>query len=78
MTEKELKLHGILEKVAKKPLDPSLVEEGASFRDIGLDSLALAELTVRLEQEFGVDVFSDGVIASVAEIKVRIGISGDD
>lgn len=36
--------------------------------DIGLDSLDLAELTVRIEAEFGVDIFEDGIINTVGEI----------
>ncbi len=75
MTEKEATLHRILEKVAKKRVEPQYIENGVSFQEIGLDSLALAELTVRLEQEFGVDVFANGVIGTVAEVKERIGIS---
>ncbi len=73
MNEKSEALQKIIEKVAKKPIDPALIEEGASFQDLGLDSLALAELTVRVEQHFGVDVFADGVISTVQELKERIG-----
>jgi len=36
--------------------------------DIGLDSLDLAELTVRIEAEFDVDVFEDGIVYTVGEI----------
>ena len=74
MTEHTSKLHQIVEKVAKKPVDSGLIESGASFQEIGLDSLALAELTVRVEQEWGVDVFADGVISGIGELKERIGI----
>ena len=40
--------------------------------DIGLDSLDLAELTVRVENEFGVDIFEDGIVSSVAEVKNKL------
>jgi acyl carrier protein len=40
--------------------------------DIGLDSLDLAELTVRIENEFGVDVFEDGIVNSIKEIIDKI------
>ncbi len=30
--------------------------------DLGFDSLALAELAVRIEDEFDVDVFEDGLV----------------
>lgn len=40
--------------------------------DIGLDSFDLAELTVRIEDSFDVDVFSDGIIETVSEILEKI------
>lgn len=36
--------------------------------DIGFDSLDLAELTVRIEAEYGVDIFEDGIINTVGEL----------
>ena len=36
--------------------------------DLGLDSLALAFLTVKLEDEFNVDIFEDGLIYTVGDI----------
>ncbi|MCC5807653.1 MAG: acyl carrier protein [Opitutales bacterium] len=44
-------------------------------RDLGFDSLDLAELTVRLEERFGVDVFADGLVHTVAEVRGRLGQS---
>jgi len=41
-------------------------------QDLGLDSLELAELTVRLEAEFGVDIFRDGLVNTVAEVLDRL------
>lgn len=41
-------------------------------RDLGFDSLDLAELTVRIEAEFGVDVFDDGVVSTVGETLEKI------
>lgn len=40
--------------------------------DIGLDSMDLAELTVRIEMEFDVDIFADGLITTVGEILDKI------
>jgi len=37
-------------------------------KDLSLDSLALAELAVRVEEEYGVDVFEDGIVETVQEI----------
>lgn len=40
--------------------------------DLGFDSLELAELTVRLEEEFGVDVFKDGIVYTLEDIKNKL------
>ena len=44
--------------------------------DCGLDSLDLAEMTVRLEHKFGVDVFRAGVITTVGQAVERIESNG--
>ncbi len=44
--------------------------------DIGFDSLDLAELTVRIENEFGVDVFEDGIVSTIGEIIEKIKQNG--
>ncbi len=50
-----------------------IVASGSRLReDLGLDSLQLAVLTVKIEAEFGVDVFADGVVTTVGEIEEKI------
>jgi acyl carrier protein len=36
--------------------------------DLGLDSFNLAQLTVEIESEFGVDIFENGVVVNVGDI----------
>lgn len=36
--------------------------------DLGLDSFNLAQLTVEIESEFGVDIFENGTISTVGDI----------
>ncbi|WP_374444617.1 acyl carrier protein [Epilithonimonas sp.] len=36
--------------------------------DLNFDSFDLAELTVKIEEEFGVDIFEDGLVSSIDEI----------
>jgi acyl carrier protein len=36
--------------------------------DVGFDSLDLAELTVRIEAEYDIDIFEDGIVSVVGEI----------
>jgi acyl carrier protein len=43
--------------------------------DLGFDSFGLAELTVHIEDEFGIDIFQDGLIETVGEIKNKLKIS---
>lgn len=40
--------------------------------DIGLDSLDLAELTVRIEVEFDIDIFEDGLVRTIGEIQSKL------
>ncbi|GCD77352.1 acyl carrier protein [Thermaurantimonas aggregans] len=40
--------------------------------DLGMDSLDLAELTVRIEAEYDVDVFADGIVSTVGEIEKKL------
>lgn len=45
------------------------IAENMSLRkDIGLDSLDLALLTAKLEDEFDIDVFEAGIVDNVADI----------
>lgn len=37
--------------------------------DLEMDSIILAELTVRIEDEFDVDIFENGIIHTVGEIQ---------
>lgn len=52
---------------------PEAIDAGDHLRDhLGLDSLMLAELTVHIEEEFGIDVFEDGIINTVDEIYAKL------
>ena len=65
-------INEVLVESGRAPLE-SLSAETNLRVDVGLDSLDLAELTVRIEFRHGVDVFSDGVIVeTVGEIIQRI------
>ncbi|MEZ7945214.1 MAG: phosphopantetheine-binding protein [Flavobacteriaceae bacterium] len=52
------------------------ISESSDLRnDCTLDSLDLAELTVRIEAEFDVDIFEDGIVTSVGEIINKINLN---
>jgi len=40
--------------------------------ELKFDSLDLAELTVLVENEFGVDIFEDGVVLTIGEIVQKL------
>jgi acyl carrier protein len=40
--------------------------------DLGMDSLALAQLTVIIESEYGIDIFENGLVSKVSDILEKI------
>ena len=49
------------------------LNEGDKLRDdLGLTSFDLAELTVRIEDEFDIDIFEDCFVISVCEIYAKL------
>lgn len=55
-----------------RPGLPEIRPEHRLREDCQLDSLDLAELTVRIEEASGVDVFADGVVRTVGEIQAKL------
>ena len=41
-------------------------------QDLGFDSLDLAELTVRIEDKYNIDIFENGIVNSVGEILLKL------
>lgn len=69
----EKKVKKILKNILEENgLDASVIENIKDStiltQDIGLDSFNLAQLTVEIESEFGVDIFENGVISTFGEI----------
>ena len=71
---KEKVLEVINEILAAKDLAPvaELHEEDKLRDDLGLTSFDLAELTVKLEDEFDIDIFEDGLVNTVGEIYSKL------
>lgn len=57
-----------------KQLDPieSIGAETKLREDLGLTSFDLAELTVKIEDEFDIDIFEDGLVSTVGEIFAKL------
>jgi len=64
----QIRINNQLEKIG-------IINEKDDLRnDIGLNSFDLAELTVRIEDEFDVDIFEDGIVSTVGEILKKLNI----
>lgn len=59
---------------AAKSLEPvtELKEETRLREDLSLTSFDLAELTVKIEDEFDIDIFEDGLVNTVGEIYSKL------
>lgn len=59
---------------ASKNLAPvsTLIEDNKLRDDLGLTSFDLAELTVRIEDEFDIDIFEDGLVNTIGEVYAKL------
>jgi acyl carrier protein len=64
-------MNTVLENRNKKNLT-TITPEMHLGNDIGFDSLDLAELTVRIEAEFDIDIFEDGIVTTISEILEKL------
>lgn len=57
-----------------KNLEPvaELNKETRLREDLGLTSFDLAELTVKIEDEFDIDIFEDGLVSTIGEIYAKL------
>lgn len=60
-------INEILETENRKTIK-SLNDNMSLRNDLGFDSLELAVFTVRIEDEFGVDIFENGNIDKISEV----------
>lgn len=72
MEEKVLEI--INEIRAAKSLESvaELKEETRLREDLNLTSFDLAELTVKIEDEFDIDIFEDGLVSTIGEIYAKL------
>ena len=68
MSEKLLKIINSIKKNKQDNPVESLTEEMRLREDLNLDSFDLAELTVKIEDVFDIDIFEDGLVLTVGEI----------
>lgn len=66
-------INRIRENKALPALQPGALQPESHLRnDLQMDSLDLAELTVRVEAASGVDIFADGIVQTIGEIQARL------
>lgn len=73
MEEKLISIFNIVREGSGLDALPAINDQMDLRNDIGFDSFNLAELTVHVEEEFGVDIFEDGIVNTVGEIKAKLG-----
>lgn len=64
-------INTVLDNRTKEKLT-ALIPEMHLRNDIGFDSLDLAELTVRIEAAYDIDIFEDGIVNTVGEILEKL------
>lgn len=60
-------------RVAKEMAPVETISADTKLReDLNLTSFDLAELTVKIEDEFDIDIFEDGLVGTVGEIFAKL------
>lgn len=72
MEEKVLTIINDIRNSKEMSLLAELKKENELRNDLGLTSFDLAELTVRIEDEFDIDIFEDGLVNTVGEIFAKL------
>ncbi|MCX6232321.1 MAG: phosphopantetheine-binding protein [Bacteroidetes bacterium] len=67
LSELLLLINTVLSNRGKKTIDSISVSTDLR-KDLGFDSLDLAELTVRIEDKYDIDIFENGIVATIGEI----------
>ncbi len=77
---KQQKLLEVINKIVDKKNSKLISELKSDLHlrnDLGFDSLDLAELTVRIEKEFGIDIFEDGIVNTIGEVLTKLNMIND-
>lgn len=77
MEEKLLRIINIILRKEDRAVLEKLDINLSLRNDLDFDSLNLAELTVRIEDEFDVDIFEDDIVDSISEVISKINGSSN-
>ena len=66
------KINQVLVESGREPVS-ALRDDMHLRKDLGLDSLELAVLTVKIEAATGIDIFENGLVDTVGQVAKRLG-----
>lgn len=72
MKEKVLEVINLIRVAKNMPAVECVTDNTRLREDLELTSFDMAELTVRIEDEFGIDIFEDGLVNTVGEIYAKL------
>lgn len=72
MKEKILKIVNEIRESKNLSVCNELNENDRLREDLNLTSFDLAELTVKIEDEFDVDIFEDGLVNTIGEVYAKL------
>lgn len=72
MKEKVLEVINLIRVAKNLPAVESITNNTRLREDLELTSFDMAELTVRIEDEYGIDIFEDGLVNTVGEIYAKL------
>jgi len=72
MVEKLLEIINSIKKNKFEEPVAAISPEQKLREDLNFDSFDLAELTVKIEEEFGIDIFENGLVNTVNEIYEKL------
>ena len=72
MRQKVLEIINSIRASKNLPALDALKDSDTLLFDLQLTSFDLAELTVKLEDEYGIDIFEDGLVNTVGEIYAKL------
>ena len=72
MQQKVLEIINSIRASKNLPALDALKDSDTLLFDLQLTSFDLAELTVKLEDEYGVDIFEDGLVNTIGEIYAKL------
>lgn len=72
MKEKVLEIVNLIRASKNQPILDAVEEKTRLREDLDMTSFDMAELTVRIEDEYGIDIFEDGLVNTVGEIYAKL------